>query len=69
MLYVQLGAQFTVSLESDVSIHGVDDKQLVALRFEVKNLVPGKGSLGRLVNIVLTAAMISRLARLGGNHV
>jgi hypothetical protein len=73
MLYVELGAElgakFTVSLESDVSILGVDDKQLVALRFEGQNLIPGKGSLGRPVNIVLTAAMISRLARLGSNQV
>jgi len=64
ILYVERGAQFTVSLESDVSIQGVDDKQPVALRFEGHNLVPGKGSLGP-VNIVLTATMISRLARQG----
>jgi hypothetical protein len=69
MLYVELGAQFTVSLESDVSIQGVDDKQLVALRFEGQNLVPHMGSLGRSVNFVLTPAMNSRLARPGGNQV
>jgi hypothetical protein len=62
MLYVEQGAQFTVPLESDVSIQGVDDKQLVALRFEGQNLVPHKGSLGRPVNFVLTPATTSRLA-------
>jgi hypothetical protein len=65
MMYVKQGAQFTVSLESDVSIQGTNDKQVVAFRFEGQNLVPGKGSLGLSVNIVLTAAMISRLARRG----
>ncbi|KAI2478265.1 hypothetical protein Ptr902_10460 [Pyrenophora tritici-repentis] len=67
MLYVERGAQFTVYLESDVSIQGVDDKQPVALRFEGHNVVPGKGSLGP-VKIVLTAAIISRLARRGGHQ-
>jgi hypothetical protein len=83
MLYVELNAQFTVSLESDVSIQGVDDQQLVALRFEGHNLVPVKGSLGpakrhKLVpgkgsldpdNIVLTPEMISHLARGGDSQV
>jgi hypothetical protein len=68
MLYAEQGALFTVSLYSDVSIQGVDEKQPVALRFEGHNLVPGKGSLGP-ANIVLTDAMISRLARQGGNQV
>jgi hypothetical protein len=83
MPYVELGAQFTVSLESDILIQGVDDKQHVALRFEGHNLVPVKSSLGpvkghNLVpgkgsldqdNILLTPEMITRLARGGGNQV
>jgi hypothetical protein len=69
MLYVEQGAHFTVSLESDVSIQGVADKQPVALRFDGHNLVPGKGSLGCSVSIVLTAAIISRIARRGGHQV
>jgi hypothetical protein len=69
MMYVELGAHFTVSLESDVPIQGADDKQPVALRLEGHNLVPGKGSLGCSIGIVLTAAMISRIARRGGHQV
>jgi hypothetical protein len=69
MMYVKLGARFTVSLESDVSVQGIDGKQLVALRFEGQSLVPGKGSLGPLVNIVLTPAMTSRIARQGSAQV
>ncbi|KAF2820905.1 hypothetical protein CC86DRAFT_459470 [Ophiobolus disseminans] len=69
MLYVELGARLTVSLESGVSIQGVDDEQLVALRFKGQNLVPGKGSLSRPVNIVLAAVMSSRLAQQGGSQV
>jgi hypothetical protein len=84
MLYVELGAQFTVSLESDVLIQGVDDQQQrVALRFEGHNLVPAKGSVGpvkrhKIVpgegsldsdNIVLTSEMISRLEREGDSQV
>jgi hypothetical protein len=70
ILYVKLGAQFTVSLESDVSILGVDDKQPLTLRFEGENLVPSRGSLGPLVNyVVLTAAMENRLARRGTSQV
>jgi hypothetical protein len=65
MLYVELGAQFTVSLESEVSIRGVDDQQHVALRIEGHNLVAGKGSLYPYNN-VLTFEMISRCARGGG---
>ena len=64
IMYVELCAQFAVSLESDVSIQSVDDKQLVSLRFDGHNLVPGKGALGP-VNIMLTAAMVDHVARRG----
>ena len=68
ILYVELYAQFMVSLESDVAIQGVDDKQPVSLRFDGHNLMPGKGSLGP-VHIQLTAAMRNSVARPGSPQV
>jgi hypothetical protein len=66
MMYVELGRKLTVSLESDVPIKGVDDKQQITLRFEGHSLVPSKGSLGVVSNtLVLTPEICTRLARQG----
>lgn len=64
ILQTDLGTKFTVSLESHIMIHGVDDEQLFTLRFEGDNLMPGKSSLAR-VDIVVSAEHLHSLIRQG----
>jgi len=57
-------AQFMVSLGHSISIHGVDDKQLITLRYEGDNLMPSKTSLGN-VRISLPDTSLQIIARHG----
>jgi hypothetical protein len=57
-------AQFVVSLERSISIHGFDDKHLFTLRYEGDNIMPGKNSLGH-VDIPIPAASLDIIARQG----
>jgi hypothetical protein len=64
MMYVKLGRKLTVSLELDVLIKGVDDKQHITLRFKGHSLVPRNSSLGAVSNtLVLTPKICTCLAR------
>lgn len=56
--------QFVVSLEHDISVQGVDHKQLVIHRFEGDNLMPGKTSL-RNVDVPLSDQSLRTIARHG----
>ncbi|EMD62733.1 hypothetical protein COCSADRAFT_223954 [Bipolaris sorokiniana ND90Pr] len=56
--------QFALSLGHSVSIHGVDDPQLLTLRYEGDNLIPGKMSLGN-VDIALPGTSLHDIARHG----
>jgi hypothetical protein len=57
-------AQFVVSLGHSVSIHGVDDQQLITLRYEGNNLMPGQTSLEN-VGIALSDTSLHSIARHG----
>ncbi|EUC43045.1 hypothetical protein COCMIDRAFT_101900 [Bipolaris oryzae ATCC 44560] len=56
--------QFALSLGHSVSIHGVDDPQLLTLRYEGDNLIPGKMSL-RNADIALPGTSLHSIARHG----
>ncbi|XP_014560776.1 hypothetical protein COCVIDRAFT_88148 [Bipolaris victoriae FI3] len=56
--------QFSLSLGHFVSIHGVHDPQLLILRYEGDNLIPGKMSLGN-VGVALPGTLLDDIARHG----
>ncbi|EMD96410.1 hypothetical protein COCC4DRAFT_204879 [Bipolaris maydis ATCC 48331] len=56
--------QFTLSLGHSVSIHGLVNPQLLTLRYEGDNLIPGNMSLGN-VDIALPGTSLHSIARHG----